>query len=184
MRTRHRPWFPLRGTGPRPGLGPRRVKSPTRGGFALAWVILAMLLALVLVGILWSQGADRRRRSLREQLTLRVELLGKGGFAHALHKVEKTAIYFDRRMVEGRSRMDVGAEDPEYLADLRGEVEYQDGSGNYRIVAMVVHRQKTVRGDVVLKVEMLVDAVVEVGKTRRRERLKGEFRHFRGGEKK
>lgn len=151
----------------------------TGSGFALVWVILALLLAIVLVGILWTQGADSRGRTLRELLSTRVQLLGKGGFAHGLHKVERTTIYFDRHLKKGRRRMDVGQEDPGYLADLKGEVEYQNGKGSYRVIGMAVERQETVKGESALKVEMLVDALIEVGEQRRRERIKGEFRLFR-----
>jgi DNA polymerase II small subunit/DNA polymerase delta subunit B len=109
---------------------------------------------------------------------LRTQLLGKGGLAHGLHKVEKTTIYFQKRMSGKRKRYDVGKEDPSYLADLTGKVDYDDGKGSYRVVSMVVHRQETTRGETVLKVEMQVDVAVEISGARRREQLRGDYRLF------
>lgn len=153
----------------------------TRRGFALVWMLLALVLAAVLLGILWSQGAESRARARRMELSARARLLASGGLAHALHKVEKTTAYFDQRL-QGGEPLDVAASDPAYLAGLRGEVDYAEGSGNYRVVSLVVRRLRTTSGDEVLKVTVAADAAVEARDERRRERMQGDFRLFgRGG---
>lgn len=152
-----------------------------RSGFALVWMLLALVLAAVLLGILWSQGAESRARARRMELSSRARLLASGGLAHALHKVEKTIAYFDARL-EGGAPLDVGGSDPQYMEDLAGEVEYAEGSGNYRVVSLVVRRQRTTSGDGVLKVSVAAEAAVKARNERRRERLDGDFRLFgRGG---
>jgi hypothetical protein len=115
------------------------------------------------------------------ELAARARLLASGGLAHALHKVEKTIAYFDARL-QGGTPLDVGATDPAYLEDLAGEVDYTQGSGSYRVVNLVVRRQRTTSGDGVLKVSVAAEAAVEAREERRRERMDGDFRLFgRGG---
>jgi len=152
-----------------------------RPGFALVWVVLAMALAVALLGVIWSQAADSRVRARRLLAAARARLLERGALAHGLHKVEKTVAYFDDRLAQGRRvAYDVGKEDPAFLEDLRGRVEFADGHGSYRVVAMQVTRQETVRGEGVLKVAMAAEVAIEAGGDRRRERTSGEFRLFSG----
>lgn len=148
-----------------------------RDGFALVWMLLALVLAAALLAILWSQGAESRARARRMQLAARARLLASGGLAHALHKVEKTIAYFDERL-EGGFALDVGATDPGYMEDLSGEVDYNLGTGSYRVVSLVVRRQRTTSGEGVLKVSVAAEAAVEARDERRRERMDGDFRLF------
>lgn len=140
-----------------------------------------MVVAAGLLTILWSQLAEGRGRAARMLLGARARVLAKGALAHGLHKVEKTVVYFDDALARRPDpRMDVGGEDPAYLADLHGEVDYADGRGSYRVVAMEVSRQESTRGDGVLKVALVAETSVERAGQVRRERLKGEFRLFSG----
>ncbi len=154
-----------------------------RRGIGLAWILVALGVAATLMGTLWSEArsmAARGRRLLRGE---QARLLTRGAMSHGLHKVERTASYFEARLGRGPgASIDLGAEDPAYLEDLSGSFDLEGGGrASWRVVAMQVTRNLSARGEPVYQVRMQVESAVAAGEDRWRESLEGDVRLFPRG---
>lgn len=154
-----------------------------RRGIGLAWILMGLALVSVLLGVLWSLSGDSRARARRGMLSLQARLMAQSALNHGLHKVEKSVIYFDQRLPRGgRTRIDVGGEDPAFLRELVGEVDLAgEGRGSWSVRRMQVEVQETSRGDRAFRVTMGAEGAVDMGGERWRESLDGEFRLFARG---
>lgn len=157
------------------------MRPSERSGLGLVWALMGLGLVAIFMNILWSQNSVRATQESLRDLEVQSRFLGQGALAHGLHKVEKTVAYFDARFARNRAPFDVGKEDPAFLEDLTGALDYPKGRGSYRVVTMVVEKQKARGGGGVLRVQLEAETRLEVRGQVRRDRHKGDFRLFSEG---